>query len=94
MKYKVYQAVNPDFMVEGRNWPGDFELIAIVECDSIDHTYELTNSIDSPWWRNKDAAQADRITCVKQSRSTSCGDIIEDETGKKFRCEFVGWKEL
>jgi hypothetical protein len=88
MKYKVYHAKNPDFLVEGRNFPTDFELVATVDTNSVDEVYRLTNHISTEWWNNSE------VTCIKQSRSTSCGDVVEDHLGKKFRCEMVGWKEL
>jgi hypothetical protein len=62
-------------------------LIAEVNCDNIDDAFRLTNHIDDLWWENIE------VKVFKNSRSTSCGDVVEDPEGKFWVCAAVGWKE-
>lgn len=87
MKLKVYHTKEPSFR------PGDpvefndenFELVAEVECGELDDVFQLTNHIDHDWWDNKG------VTLIKQSRSTSVGDVVVASDGQKFRCLMAGW---
>ena len=65
----------------------DYELVAYCEC-TLGETFHLTNHIDTAWWDNEG------VTKVKESRSTSVGDVVEDcRTGKLWLVAGVGWCE-
>lgn len=95
MKFKVYHtkrwAINANlhFSTEGyvpdKN---DYELVAVCDCDDFGETFFLTNHIDDPWWENKEVA------LVKESRSTSVGDVVEDEKGKLRLVAGIGWENV
>ncbi len=92
MKFRVLH--NPDFIRyrEGDTISPDALLaVAEVETDSLERAYELTNSIDQPWWLN------DGVTALVTSdrRSTSVGDVIVnlDNQSAHAVCMF-GFKEL
>ena len=93
MKYKVYH--NSRFLEHGGlswgtkefpNWDC-LNLVAFVEAETIDNVYRLTNHIDDLWWENPE------VEVVKNSRSTSCGDVVEDPQGRLWVCAAVGWVE-
>ena len=91
MKYTIYHDKNPTYGF--RNHPEfnevNFEKVAEVECQSLGTIFRVTNHISAPWFGNPEVKW-----CKKDSRSTSIGDVVTDEDGKKFRCEMVGWTEL
>ncbi len=66
----------------------DYELVALVNTDALGETFRLTNHIDVAWWENEE------VEMVKESRSTSVGDVVEDENGKVWLCASVGWEEV
>jgi len=89
MLFKVYHANEPNFgMGKPPKFPQEFTHVANVDTATIDEVYRLTNHIGYAWWESK------WVDCIKQSRSTSVGDVVVDSNGKIFRCENVGWKEI
>ena len=66
----------------------DYERVALVECEELGQTFQATNHIDVAWWENPE------VTLIKESRSTSVGDIVEDEDCKLWLCESVGWRPI
>ena len=94
MKYKVYHAINPDFghVVKGKEkkFPNDFKHVATVDCENLEHVFQVTNHIDHSWTENSE------VVCLynKNPRSTSVGDIITGEFGGCWRCEMAGWKDM
>ena len=94
MLFSVYHRTCPSFMdnaldVLAETFPGGFELVASVECAEVGRVFELTNHIDSPWWEN-----AGVVEVFKKSRSTSVGDVIVDETGKRYSVNGIGLAEF
>jgi len=83
---KVYQA--KDFrkssywivvsdITEKPKFPEDFELVAEVLTEELNEAYELTNSVRSNWFENKNGM---KIKVYKTlCRSTSVGDVMEKE---------------
>ena len=70
----------------------DYHTVALVNCETLDDAFKLTNTIDDYWWKNE---------CVVQKfsgqgcRSTSVGDIIENaQTREHWICAPVGWEKL
>jgi hypothetical protein len=75
--------------VQGKNelrFPEDYECVAEVDSLDPDECFELTNTIDKPWYDNE------KVTCRIQGRSTSVGDVVVIG-GKMFLCLNVGWRE-
>jgi hypothetical protein len=90
---QVFHAVDPTFGWgdEDPKWPDEYSLVATVDSDDVDKVYELTNTIDSYWWKN---AGVTPEFIGEGCRSTSVGDVIKMTDNKLFRCESIGWKEL
>lgn len=90
MKYKLYHEKDPDFGVSTHKakFPEDFEHVADVEAETLHDVFSLTNHIDDVWYKNEG------VTVIKESRSTSVGDIVVDEAGVKHRCDPIGWTQI
>ena len=73
--------------------PLNFIHVADVDIPEEDYgdAFRLTNHIDEDWWNNKEVSPQDRDP---EYRSTSVGDVVELESGKKFRCLPIGWSEI
>ena len=67
----------------------DYKPVALVDCDRLEDTFELTNHIDHSWTENVE------VTVLSEKcRSTSVGDVVEDSnTGHLFICASVGWEK-
>ena len=66
-----------------------YDHVANVDCNSVGQTFQLTNHIDFSWWENEG------VTLIKESRSTSVGDVVEDmKTNKLWLCCSVGWQQI
>jgi len=86
---KVYHAIKPDFRDEGQSFPDDYEMVAEVDSNDLNHIYELTNHIFRDW------TTGGLVKPVRgHLRSTSVGDIVELEDGTRHLCQGMGWKEL
>ena len=93
MRYEVYHALSPNFgMGEPKEFPLQYELVAVVECTGLEDVFEKTNHIDHAWTDNPEVVEQ-FIQSVRQ-RSTSVGDVVAEVGGKAFRCEGCGWKEI
>ena len=57
----------------------------------LERAYMLTNSIDDAWYTSD---EVEYIGPKKACRSTSVGDMVLLENGKKFKCETAGWSEV
>ena len=63
------------------------EKVAEVQTDDLDDAFRDTNHIDRAWYEN------DNVKVIKESRSTSVGDVME-LGGKRFIVASLGFKEL
>ena len=91
MKYNIYHAKNPTFgFREKPKFPEEYEKVAVVEADSVADTFRITNHIDSDWTRNPEVIEV----LKPNSRSTSVGDIVEDEDGNLMYCAPCGWESV
>lgn len=94
---KVYHAKNPTFGIEvpGMDqplWPKDYVYVASVPAAStIDEAFVLTNTIQFPWFEGTFVQPAKD---GKTYRSTSVGDVIEDNEGKFFEMKNIGSKSV
>ena len=59
--------------------------------EKLERAYMLTNSIDAAWYTSD---EVEYIGPEKSCRSTSVGDMVRLENGKKFKCEPAGWSEV
>ena len=59
--------------------------------EKLERAYMLTNSIDAAWYTSD---EVEYIGPEKSCRSTSVGDMVRLENGKKFKCEPAGWSEI
>lgn len=82
----VYHRKDPDFKSEWARFPDDYEPVARVKTKKLDEAFELTNSINCPWWEN------DGVSAIKQTRSTSVGDVVEVD-GVRYLCADIGWEK-
>lgn len=69
-------------------WPGEYNLVALVETEEVDVAYELTNHISRPWWDNPGVERVG-----PETRSTSTGDVVV-VGNRGFKCESCGWSEF
>ena len=63
----------------------------LVTKEKLERAYMLTNSIDAAWYTSD---EVEYIGPEKACRSTSVGDMIRLDNGKKFKCEPAGWSEV
>ena len=91
MIYEIYHAKNPTFgFGKTPKFPGEYDLVARVQANSIDDTFKITNHIDEVWTSNSEVLEV-----IKPNpRSTSVGDIVKDKDRKYHYCDMVGWKEI
>ena len=59
--------------------------------EKLERAYMLTNSINDAWYTSD---EVEYIGPEKACRSTSVGDMIRLDNGKKFKCEPAGWSEV
>jgi hypothetical protein len=78
-------------------WPDGYRPVAQVRASSFEEVYELTNSIDGPWWKNKGVTLIPTGYVPDWERhplsSTSVGDVIEGGDWRKV-VEQVGFRDL
>ena len=89
--FLVYHAKRPTFdLVKHIEFNlKEFDLVAIVESETLGDVFRITNSIEDFWGRNPE------VKCAKTwCRSTSVGDVVVDAAGNRFRCEMIGWKQF
>ncbi len=57
----------------------------------LEKAFMLTNSVEDAWYTGD---EIEYIGPESSCRSTSVGDIVRFEDGKKFKCENTGWVEV
>ena len=57
----------------------------------LEKAFMLTNSVEDAWYMGD---EIEYIGPESSCRSTSVGDIVRFEDGKKFKCENTGWVEV
>jgi hypothetical protein len=72
------------------SYPDDYVMVAVVEGDSVDMAYQLTNHIDHAWWENAGVT----LIGEPEHRSTSVGDVVVMDDGRVLRCANCGWDEM
>ena len=91
MRYTIWHVKQPTFDLGAKPvFPDFYDRVAIVEAQNRDDVFRIGNHIDSDWTKNPEVIQ-----CFKRPvRSTSVGDVVEDENGNKHYVAPVGWKEV
>ena len=57
----------------------------------LEVAFMKTNNITDAWWTNEGVTKMfGEATC----RSTSVGDMVLLSSGKKYKCEMAGWREV
>jgi hypothetical protein len=56
---------------------------------TLEEAFRLTNHINAPWEENKEIS----YLVGETHRSTSVGDVVENENGV-FWCKMVGWEKI
>jgi len=94
-KFKVYHSKNwtlntllhfdTDGYIPHSN---DYELVAVVHGTDLENAFYFTNHIDKEWFDHLN------VEVVKESRSTSVGDLVEDEDGQLWFCAGCGWEKV
>jgi hypothetical protein len=73
-------------------------VLAEVEAATLEDAWELTNTIDRPWWENAEVTltvDGQRILNIVQAyRSAMVGDTYQDEDGRYWEVDRVGFREV
>jgi len=96
MRYLVYHSKDIIDMVR-RLGPApeeinlkNYDLVAMVESETLDDVFRITNHIDTSWWNNPEV-----IMAYNEVRSTSVGDVaVELESHKAHMVMGIGWEEV
>jgi hypothetical protein len=83
---KIFHANDSNFKEEVQE---DYTYVAWVETKDLNEAYQLTQNLDSYWTQNQGV-----ITHRKGLRSTSIGDVIEDDKGKMHLVACIGFKKI
>lgn len=68
-----------------------YAAVAIVNCDTVDQVFTLTNAISRTWTKNEEVTHL-RAT---PERSTSVWDVIMDmDNGRLHICAPFGWEDI
>ena len=80
---------NGEMRAEDLGWPENYEKTATVDAHNLEDVYAKTQHLHRPWWENK-GVTAFGIA----ARSTSIGDIIQDEDGQLWVVARFGFEKL
>jgi hypothetical protein len=88
--FQVFHKIDPDFRDAENpvNFPEGFEKVAEVEAEDLGNVFYLTTHVTHEWWLNEG------VTLVKESRSSSVGDVVVDAAGNRFLCAKMGWRKF
>lgn len=94
-KFKVYHsrnfALNSKLHFDTDGYApikANYELVAVVHGLDLEQAFFFTNHVDKAWFDHLN------VEVVKESRSTSVGDLVEDEDGQLWLCAFCGWEKV
>ena len=83
----VFTDQNP-IPADDLNWPANYQEIAHVEANSLEEAYFKTQHLETAWWHNKG------VVAVQMSRSTSVGDMIQDEQDDLWVVAVTGFLKI
>ena len=91
MEFEVYHSVRGNFSGEENVKSNQYEKVAVVEADSLDDVYDMTQNISHSWTKNKGV----KIPLKEICRSTSIGDIIRNlNENQSYIVKMVGFKKI
>jgi hypothetical protein len=62
--------------------------VAHVEAENMEEAYFKTQHLDVAWWHNRG------VKAIQMSRSTSVGDVIQDEQGDSWAVAATGFVKI
>jgi hypothetical protein len=68
-----------------------FVEVATVEADTVEDVYRLSQNIEDSWLTNPGVTPAKGVT---RARSTSVGDVIEDDSLGFFAVQSFGFRSI
>ncbi|MGD9091374.1 MAG: hypothetical protein PVF74_00895 [Anaerolineales bacterium] len=77
-----------DILISELDWPDRYQEVARVDVDDLEEAYLKTQHLEKPWWLNPG------VKVVNLSRSTSVGDVIQDENGTLWVVAAIGFVKL
>tara|TARA_Y100000034_G_C6882807_1_gene404799 strand:- start:847 stop:1164 length:318 start_codon:yes stop_codon:yes gene_type:complete len=95
MNARIYFATEPNFGIgEPRVFPDEYRLVASVEAANLGEVFTLCNTVDAPWWENRECELLGECAEAGGARSMAVGDVVVMPDGKVQRAEMLGWTEL
>jgi hypothetical protein len=70
------------------DWPASYQEVAHVEAESLEEVYLKTQHLERAWHHNRG------VQAIQMSRSTSVGDVIQDERGELWAVAATGFVRL
>jgi len=70
------------------DWPASYQEVAHVEAESLEEVYLKTQHLERAWHLNQG------VKAIQISRSTSVGDVIQDEKGTFWAVAAAGFVRL
>lgn len=67
----------------------NYKVVALVDTDDLERAFMLTNHIETAWQENEGVKAK-----VENCRSTSVGDLMEDEKGNLFMVAGCGFEKV
>jgi hypothetical protein len=70
------------------DWPASYQEVAQVEAESLEEAYFKTQHLETAWWHNRG------VKALQMSRSTSVGDVIQDEQNELWAVAVTGFVKI
>ena len=70
------------------DWPASYQEVAQVAAESLAEAYLKTQHLETAWWHNRG------VKATQLSRSTSVGDVIQDERDVLWVVAATGFVKL
>jgi hypothetical protein len=70
------------------DWPARYQEVAHVEAENMEEVYIKTQHQETAWWHNRG------VQAKQMSRSTSVGDVIQDEQNELWAVAATGFVKI
>ncbi len=70
------------------DWPARYQKVAHVQAKNMEEAYLKTQHLETAWWHNRG------VQAIQMSRSTSVGDVIQDEQGELWAVAATGFVKI
>ena len=70
------------------DWPASYQIVAHVEAKNMEEAYIKTQHLERAWHHNRG------VKAIQMSRSTSVGDVIQDEQGEFWVVAATGFVKI